>query len=166
MSEIVDIVDKNDRVIGQASRQACHGDPSLIHRVVHIMVFNPLGDLLLQLRGRNKQIQPNKWDTSVGGHLSSGEGYEEGAKRELEEELGIQSTAFKKMYDYTWRSEIETERVRTYRLIHNGPVRFNKTEIEEALFWSPEEIDENLGNDLFTPNFEKEWSLYQAWKKE
>ena len=86
MDEIVDLVDENDRVIGRALRSECHGDPDLIHRVVHIMVFNNGGNLLLQRRGLNKRIQPGKWDTSVGGHLSQGEAYRVAAAREMEEE--------------------------------------------------------------------------------
>ncbi|MBU0755215.1 MAG: NUDIX domain-containing protein [Planctomycetes bacterium] len=164
LSEMLDIVDENDRVIGQAPRRVCHGDPSLMHRVVHIMVFNNQGALLLQRRGMNKRIQPGKWDTSVGGHLSQGEGYEEGAARELEEELGIRSKAFKKMYDYIWRSEIETERVRTFYLVHGGPVQINQEEIMEARFWTIESVKENLGRGLFTPNFEVEWKRHLQWK--
>lgn len=165
MGEILDIVDENDRVIGQAPRSVCHGDPSLMHRVAHIMVFNAEGELLLQKRGRNKRIQPGKWDTSVGGHLARGESYDLGAARELEEELGIRANALQAIYDYIWRSEIETERVRTYLLVWDGPYRFNRAEIEDARFWTPDEIEKNLGQAVFTPNFEVEWKRYLAWRE-
>jgi isopentenyldiphosphate isomerase len=162
MSETVDIVDERDRVIGRASRGACHGNPSLMHRVVHILVFNPSGDILLQLRGMNKEIQPGKWDTSVGGHMASGEAYDEAARRELHEELCIDAGGgLTHLYDYIWRSEIETERVRTYRLIHDGPYRVQKEEIEEARFFSPAEIEASLGSGVFTPNLEEEWRRYK-----
>jgi len=161
MREMVDIVDERDRVIGRASRAACHGDPSLMHRVVHILVLNPAGELLLQRRGMNKEIQPGKWDTSVGGHMASGEAYDAAARRELREELGIEAKGgLTHLYDYIWRSEIETERVRTYRLIHDGPYRIQKEEIEEAGFWTPAEIEARLGSGVFTPNFEEEWERF------
>ncbi len=88
-NEWFDIVDENDRVICQAPRSVCHGDPSLIHRVAHVLVFNRRGQLLLQKRSRSKDIQPGRWDTSVGGHLDPGEDYLEAAYREMREELGI-----------------------------------------------------------------------------
>ena len=68
-TEFFDIVDDEDRVIGQAPRSQCHGDPRLVHRVAHVLVFNSRGELLLQKRSVTKDIQPGKWDTSVGGHL-------------------------------------------------------------------------------------------------
>jgi len=71
--ELFDLVNDDDKVIGQALRSACHGDPGLIHRAVHVLVFNSSGALLLQKRAPGKYIQPGKWDTSVGGHLALGE---------------------------------------------------------------------------------------------
>ena len=155
--EELDIVDEEDRVIGRAFRSECHGNPELRHRVAHILVFNTRGDVLLQLRGRHKRIQPGKWDSSVGGHLARGEGYLEGALRELEEELGIREGRLERLHDYWWRTEVETERVRTYRLIHDGEVRFDPGEIEAVRFFSDDEVNEKLGTGIFTPNFEDEW---------
>ena len=88
--ELFDIIDDaTGEVIGTAPRKRCHGDPSLIHRSVHIVVFNTAGQILLQKRNLHKDIQPGKWDTAVGGHLDSGETYLDAAKREFGEELGI-----------------------------------------------------------------------------
>ena len=165
MTEYLDIVDEHDRVIGRASRDECHNDPSLIHRVAHIMVFDFKGRILLQLRGRDKRIQPGKWDTSVGGHLAQGETYEQGVRRELEEELGIPSADLAFMYDYLWRSEVETERVHTYHLVHEGPFYRQAGEIEALRFFEPEEVERSLGRGIFTPNFEEEWARYLEWKR-
>jgi isopentenyldiphosphate isomerase len=60
MSEWVDIVDEQNQVVGRALRSDCHGNPSLIHRAVHVMIFIRAGELLLQLRGKTKKIQPGK----------------------------------------------------------------------------------------------------------
>ena len=91
--ELFDIVDDNGNIIGTAPRSKCHGDPSLIHRTAHVFVFHPDGrQVLLQLRRKDKDIQPGKWDTSVGGHLDHGEDYETAARRELREELGFTGT--------------------------------------------------------------------------
>lgn len=159
--ELYDIVDEVGRVIGQATRRECHGNPSLIHRVVHIFVFNSAGDLLLQKRSVNKDIQPGKWDTSVGGHVDAGEEYAEAAVRELEEELGVAGRALTHLYDYVWRNEIETERIRVYSLVHDGPYVFQRDEIDAIRFWPVAEVEANLGSGLFTPLFEVGWARYR-----
>jgi isopentenyldiphosphate isomerase len=86
----LDNVDEQDQVIGQAPRSECHGNPALVHRVAHVLVFDRSDRLLLQKRSMTKDIQPGRWDTSVGGHLDPGESYLEAACREMREELGVE----------------------------------------------------------------------------
>jgi isopentenyldiphosphate isomerase len=162
MEELFDIVDDQGRVIGQAPRSRCHGDPSLIHRAVHVLVFDPDGRLYLQKRAENKDIQPGRWDTSVGGHLAVGETYEQAAVREMREELAIEGARLERLYDYPWRNAVESEDVRTFRVVWRGPVRFDPIEISEGRFWTVGEIRTALGTDLFTPNFEHEFARYLA----
>ena len=164
-SEIFDIVDENDNVIGQALRSECHGDPSLVHRVAHVMVFNSAGQLLLQKRADNKDIQPGKWDTSVGGHLDPGEDYKQAAVREMQEELGIENVPLTFLYKSQIRNDIESENVATYLAISDGEVSFDPQEISEVKFWSADEINRSLGSGLFTPNFEQEWQMYLEWQR-
>ena len=154
--ELFDIVDENGIVIGTAPRSKCHGDPSLIHRTAHVFVFHPDGQhILLQLRRKDKDIQPGKWDTSVGGHLDHGEDFETAALRELKEELGFSGTAeLEFLFDAKIRNEIESENTRVFSLISDGPFSFQKSEIDDIRFWSFEEIDRELasGGGAFTPN--------------
>jgi 8-oxo-dGTP pyrophosphatase MutT (NUDIX family) len=91
-----------------------------------------------------------------------GEGYEAAATRELHEELGIRAERLELLYDYLWETEVETERVKTYLLVHDGPFHIQQEEIEEARRWRPEEIEANLGQGVFTPNFEEEWRRYKG----
>jgi isopentenyldiphosphate isomerase len=112
-SEIFDIVDENDRAIGQAPRAECHGNPALVHRVAHVLVFDRHDRLLLQKRAMTKDIQPGRWDTSVGGHLDPGESYLEAASREMHEELGIEGVPLTWLYTSKIRNEIESENVST-----------------------------------------------------
>jgi len=87
-SELFDVVDSEDRVIGQATRGEVHAK-GLFHRSVHIWVFNSRGELFLQKRAMTKDENPGYWDSSAAGHLNAGEGYRTSAYRELMEELGI-----------------------------------------------------------------------------
>lgn len=162
-TEYFDIVDEHDRVIGRARRSECHGNPALVHRVAHVLVFNSGGELLLQKRSRHKDIQPGRWDTSVGGHLDPGEDYLEAARREMQEELGIAGVPLTFLYPSQVRNEIESENVATYLARHDGEVVFPPEEIEEVRFWSPAEIEAALGTGTFTPNFEEEWSHWCRW---
>lgn len=150
--EMFDIVDENDRVIGSAPRRCCHGDPSLIHRTAHVVVFHPDGKrILLQLRTRTKDIQPGKWDTAVGGHLDRGEEYETAARREMREELGLSSELpLKYLFDSRIRNSVESENVRVFAIESAGPFHFQESEIDEVRFFSRAEL-EALRSDC-TPN--------------
>jgi len=162
-TELFDIVDENDNVIGQAPRSRCHGDPSLVHRVAHVLVFNGRGELLLQKRSQTKDVQPGRWDTSVGGHLDPGENYLMAAYREMEEELGIGGVPLTFMYPSQMRNDFESENVRTYLVRFDGEIHFNPDEIDEVRFWVAEEIEAALGSGVLTPNFEQEWALFKEW---
>jgi isopentenyldiphosphate isomerase len=123
---------------------------------VHVLVRHSKGALFLQKRASTKRVQPGKWDSSVGGHLLPGESYEAAAKRELQEELGITADHLEYLHDYVWRSEIETEHVRTFRVISDGPFRLHPDEIDEGRFWSKRELRDAAGSGAFTPNLEEE----------
>lgn len=86
--EYLDIVDDEDTVIDTALYQDVYKNLSS-HRIVHILIFNTKGELLLQLRSKKKHFAPGHWSTSVGGHVRAGETYQQAALREAQEELGI-----------------------------------------------------------------------------
>lgn len=156
------LVDEQGQVIGSAMRSAVHGNPEFLHPVVHCLVTDPQGRLLLQLRSRDKDIQPGKWDTSVGGHVGYGETIEAAVHRELLEEIGLDArlTPLQFLYRYVMRNEIESELVHTYRCQSDGPFARQESEIDELRFWSLNEIDEALGSGVFTPNFEDEYRRF------
>ena len=157
--EILDLLDDAGNVVGTVQRGECHGDTSKRHRAVHVLVRNASGGYYLQKRSRHKKIQPGKWDSSVGGHVPSGEDYGTGARRELEEELGVELTdasSLRHAHDYVWQSAVETEHVRTYVLEHEGPFSFDEAEIEEGRFWTVDELVAAKGTGVLTPNLEEE----------
>ena len=158
--EILEVVDEKGNVLKLAKRSEIHADPSLIHRVVHVLIFDKKGRLLLQKRSLNKDVAPGKWDTSVGGHVNPGEDILEAAKREMKEELGISDCRLDYMYAYLFSNHVESELVSTFSCIYNGKFFFNKDEIDEIAFWNIKKIKENLGKKVFSGHFEKEISVF------
>ncbi len=161
--ELFNILDETGKEIGQASREECHNYSFLLHGVVHVLVLNNSGDVLIQKRSITKEIQPGKWDTSVGGHINCYETLEEALNRETEEELGIRDAVFEKLYNYIMVSDVEREFVTTFRCFWDGSISFQKSEIDEVRFFSPDEVESHLGSGYFTPNFEEEWKYYKNW---
>jgi len=160
--EQVEVVNEKGEVIGLAPRAEVHSNPSLMHRVVHVLVFDPGGRLLLQKRSLTKDVAPGKWDTSVGGHVGIGEALALAAARETEEELGISDCEMEYLYSYIHRGRNETELVSTYRCIYRGDISFNKNEIDAVRFWSLEEIWSAMGKGMLSPHFEDEFRTYRG----
>ncbi len=159
--EIFPIVDETGKIIGKATRKECHSNSTMLHPVVHIHIFNSAGELYLQKRALTKDIQPGKWDTAVGGHVDYGETIEAAVLRECQEELGLSDISPKFLYRYKWQSEIESELIYVYGLIHDKNISPNPDELSEGQFWKLSEIKENIGKGIFTPNFEHDFNLLQ-----
>ncbi len=158
MAEWFDLVDEQGNPTGEkALRSECHGNPELIHQAVHVFVINQAGNLFLQKRSMQKDIQPGKWDTSVGGHVDAGEMPAAAVCRELREELGIPEGHPEFLYQYVWRSPVETEVIRSFRFRYEGPFELQASELDDGRFWTVAEIETGLGKEIFTPNFEFEW---------
>lgn len=161
MDEIFPIVDENGNITGSATRKECHSGSKLLHPVVHLHILNENRDaLFLQKRSLNKDIQPGKWDTAVGGHVDLGENIHIALKREAKEELGLTDFTPKHLISYVFESEIEKELVNTFSTIVNpDTVNFviDENEISEGRFWSLNDINTNIGTGIFTPNFEQEY---------
>ena len=152
--ELFDIYDEAGNRVGVAPRTQCHGDPKLLHHTAHVVVFHPKkGAILLQKRAATKDIQPGKWDTAVGGHLALGEDYEEGARRELAEELGVTSPVeLEYLFDGKIRNSIESEDTRVFAIHMADGFTFQRSEIDAIRFWTASELFDPANRANFTPN--------------
>ena len=154
--ELFPVVDEDGNIVGTATRGECHGGSKLLHPVVHLHGFDGKGNLFLQKRPEWKDIQPGKWDTSVGGHVDLGEDVSSALKREVSEELGIEEFVPEFIVSYVFESDRERELVFVHKTVYDGPI-LPSAELDGGRFWSREEIVSNIGSGVFTPNFEQEY---------
>ncbi len=138
--EIFDVVNERDEVIGQRPRSEVHR-LGLLHRAVHVLVFNSRGEVFLQKRSWKKDRQPGLWDSSASGHLASGEDYDAGALRELGEELGFRpGAAPERLFKLAASAQTDQEHVWVYRCRGEGPFSLQADEIEGGVWQTPEEL--------------------------
>ena len=156
--EIFPIVDENGRVVGKATRKECHSGSRLLHPVVHLHVFDRQGRLYLQKRAHSKLIQPDKWDTAVGGHVDYGETAMQALRRETREELGLLSFVPVELFRYVFESDVERELVNAFKTVTDCEAfDFDTTEVADGRFWTLDEIRRSMGQGVLTPNFEQEF---------
>jgi len=140
--EIFDVVNDRDEVIGQSTRREVHAR-GLLHRAVHVLVFDRSGRVFLQKRSMAKDSAPGCWDSSCSGHLDAGEDYLTAAVRELGEEIGLQ-VAGPQVLTPLFRSEAcadtGNEFVRVYRVESEGPFVLNPAEIERGAWFAPADV--------------------------
>jgi len=141
LSELFDVVDEHDRVIGRAPRGEVHAR-GLRHRAVHVFVTNQAGEVFLHQRSLTKDTFPGLWNSSCAGHVGAGDGYDETVGRELAEELGWQpSRAPERLFKVEARPETGAEFVWVYRAIGEGPFVLNPDEIQAGQWCALAAID-------------------------
>lgn len=159
MEELFDVVDESDRVVGTFSRAEVHR-LGLKHRATHVLIFNARGELFLQQRSLSKDMWPGVWDSSVSGHVDHGEDYDSCAQRELCEELGLSPGLVPERWFKLEASEATgQEFCWVYFLWHEGPFRFQESELRGGGWFRPKTIQhwvEEFPED-FASGFREIW---------
>ena len=136
---MLDVVDKEDNIIGKATKQEIY-QKLLPHRIVHVLIFNSKGEIALQLRSKNLSFCPHHWSTTVGGHVQSGESYEQAAQREYQEELGQQSHLTFWSKDTFHLPHRPLKHLTTFKSVYDGPFSPNPEEVETVSFFTIPQI--------------------------
>ncbi|HWY41171.1 MAG TPA: 16S rRNA (adenine(1518)-N(6)/adenine(1519)-N(6))-dimethyltransferase RsmA [Chthoniobacterales bacterium] len=159
--ERLQVVDEKDVPRGGAPRDQVHAN-NLLHRAVHVLIFNSAGDVLLQLRSRWKDRHPLKWDSSAAGHVNAGEDYGHTAARELFEELGIK-TALKKVAKLPASERTDQEFICLYHGAHDGDPQPNPAEIEAVQCFPSGIVDQwiKARPHNFAPGFVECWKVWR-----
>lgn len=158
--EMLPVVDASGEVIGQAARSYVHGGSRLLHPVVHLHIIDRLGRLYIQKRSSSKDLYPGRWDTAVGGHVGYGETVAEALVREASEELKLFDFNPVFLDAYIHENEHERELVNVFATIGSFRLRPDPDEVSEGRYWTFPEIEAALGGEVFTPNFESEFTRY------
>ena len=138
--EIFDVVNEHDQVIGRRARGDVHR-LGLMHRAVHVLVFNSRGEVFLQKRSMKKDRQPGLWDSSASGHLDCGEDYDTCAVREVGEELGLHlPTPLQRLFKLPASPETDQEHLWVYRCQAEGPFNLHPEEIERGGWFAPQAV--------------------------
>ncbi len=162
INECFPVVEPSGLVTGRTTRAYCHSGAKPLHPVIHIHVIDRFARIYLQKRSMKKDIQPGKWDTAVGGHVSFGESFHEAAFREASEELGLMEFNPIHIETYQFESEIEKELVCVFAAVGTYDLKPDLDEVDDGRWWPVEEIDDNLGRGIFTPNFESEFRMIRS----
>jgi 8-oxo-dGTP pyrophosphatase MutT (NUDIX family) len=137
--EPVDIVDGFDNHIRTTTRGDMRKN-RLRHRGVFIAVVTTDGKLVIHQRAATKDIWPSYWDIAAGGVVAAGEGYEESARRELAEELGIEAWLTGLGGSYYEDAEVALFG-RSYLARHDGPYEFRDGEVARVELVSCKEFE-------------------------
>ena len=161
-SEWFPVVEPSGLVTGRATRSYCHSGAKPLHPVIHIHIIDRFSRIYLQKRSMNKDIQPGKWDTAVGGHVSYGETILEAVHREAEEELKF--TDFNPIYlqTYEFESAVEREMANVFAAVGTYELSPDLDEVDEGRWWELADIDASIGKGVFTPNFESEFAMIRS----
>lgn len=164
--EIFDVVNERDEVIGRNTRREVHR-LGLMHRAVHILVFNPHGEIFLQKRSMKKDNHPGVWDSSASGHLDSGEDYDACAIRELREEIGLRlNDAPARLFKIAACAGTDQEHVWVYRCEAEGPFTLHPDEIETGGWFAPEKVTQWIEErpQDFASGFRLVWKKFLSRK--
>ena len=138
--EIFDVVNESDEVTGRNTRREVHR-LGLMHRAVHVLVFNARGEIFLQKRSMKKDNHPGEWDSSASGHLDSGEDYDACAVRELREEIGLRlKNVPARLFKIAACAGTDQEHVWVYRCEAEGPFTLHPDEIETGGWFALEAV--------------------------
>lgn len=137
--EWVDVVDEEDRVVRRATRAEVRAR-NLLHRNVAVLCVNRTGEIYLHQRAATKDLFPSLHDVFVAGVVAAGEHYDQAARRELAEEVGLDDAMLESLFRHRYEGPETRSHTAVYRVRTDGPMRHRDGEIAWGRFAAVEEI--------------------------
>jgi isopentenyldiphosphate isomerase len=148
--ELVDVIDAEGRIVAIVTRREMR-QRRLPHRCSYVLVFNRRGELFVHLRTATKDVYPSHWDLTVGGVLAAGESFDAGARREVQEELGIEAEP-EPLFPFCYADGATVAHGFVYRLRHDGPFRLQPEEVVRGEFLALEAVAARAAAEPFCPD--------------
>jgi isopentenyldiphosphate isomerase len=167
--ELMDICDENNNVVGQGMKSHILKN-GLWHRTARVFIYNSAGEILIQLRGKDKELYPDRWDVGAAGHVAAGENYLDTAVREAQEELGL-SIAKESLdlltvekFEQIWGKLNEKVFAGTYLAKYNGSIndlKIQAEEVQELKFIPADDLVSDLKSfpEKYSPHPKDYWQL-------
>ena len=144
--EILDIVSCDDQVIGSMSREAIYEKNLNSFRVINAFIINSQGKLWIPTRHPLKKLFPLCLDCSIGGHVKSGESYDQAFVREAQEETGLdpRTIPHKHIGSLTPHQHKTSAYMHVYALYWDGEIAFNKNDFIDSRWTTARELKKLL----------------------
>ena len=149
--ELVDVVDEEDRVVATVTRRELR-ERHLLHRCTYVLVRNGAGEILVHRRTDTKDINPGAFDVFAGGVCAAGESYDDCARREVAEELGVVGAELRFLFRHRYRGRHGQAWGAVYEVRWDGPVRHQESEVAWSAWVAPPRLQQMLDELAFCPD--------------
>lgn len=165
VDEEIDLVDDRNTVIGVTSRRIMRRE-NLLHRGVGILCRNSHGQVYVHKRTDTKDLFPGLYDMFVGGVVSHGESYDEAARREIAEELGITSGDVRRLFTHRYEGDRNRAFIAVYDVTHDGSIVHQPEEIAWGGWVAEADLEAWAREVEVVPDGLSVFARWLAWKRD
>jgi len=166
MEEMIEIINEKGHTIKVVPRSEMR-KKNLKHKGTFILVFDSKNEILITKRTMTKDLFPGLYEIKHGGTVSVGESFEENAKKELKEELGIKKVPLNFLFDFSYKDSNNNVLGRVFECVYDGPIKMQKEEVESYEWISMGELKKRIKSKRykFCPDHLVSLKKYFSMKK-